>query len=85
MEMNQWHDASAGSHSDSRKQNDSMTQRDSRDQASSDAARHESASASMAKGQADTTQSRTADAKMPTQQPGHQDWAGECLFDCYNG
>jgi hypothetical protein len=41
--------------------------------------------ASMAKGQAEPKTSRTATAKTQSQKPGLQDWASECLFDCYNG
>lgn len=55
------------------------------DAGSYDAARHTGARASMAKGQPDAKQSRTAAAMMPTQSPKHDDWASECLFDCYNG
>jgi hypothetical protein len=43
------------------------------------------ARASMAKGEAEKKQSRAATAPMQTQNPKHEDWAGECLFDCYNG
>lgn len=52
---------------------------------SNDAARHNRARASMAKGQAERKQSRTASAKMQTPPPKYDDWATECLFDCYNG
>lgn len=52
---------------------------------SHDAVRHNGARASMAKGQPDPKQSRTATAMMPTQSLKHDDWASECLFDCYNG
>jgi len=51
---------------------------------SDDAARRNGARASMAKGQAEK-QSRTAGAQMHTPQPKQDDWASECLFDCYNG
>ncbi len=50
-----------------------------------DAARHNGARATMAKGQAEKKQSRTATAAMHTQHPKHDDWASECLFDWYNG
>lgn len=53
--------------------------------AGSDAARHTGARALMAKGQAEKKQSRTGAATMQTQKPKQQDWASECLFDCYNG
>ncbi len=49
-----------------------------------DAPRHNGARATMAKGQPDQKQSRTATAAMRTQNPKHDDWASECLFDCYN-
>ncbi len=49
-----------------------------------DAARHNGAHALTAKSQSEEKQSRTAIAAMQTQQPKHDDWAGECLFDCYN-
>lgn len=51
---------------------------------STDAARHNDGRTSMAKGQAEKHQSRTATAMMQTHTP-KQDWASECLFDCYNG
>lgn len=50
-----------------------------------DAPRHNGARATMAKGQAEKKQSRTATATMQAQHPKHDDWASECLFDCYNG
>lgn len=53
--------------------------------ASNDAPRRNGARASMAKGQAESKQSRSADAGTHTQQPKQDDWASECLFDCYNG
>ncbi len=50
-----------------------------------DATRHHGARAAMAKGQADKNMTRSAAAAMPTELPQHDDWASECLFDCYNG
>lgn len=41
-------------------------------------------SGAMAKGQAEVVASRTANAKMNRQTHGDEDWARECLFDCYN-
>ncbi len=40
-----------------------------------------------AKGQADRMMSRTpnAAAPKPSKATMHDDWARECLFDCYNG
>lgn len=52
---------------------------------SKDAARHNGASASMAKGQAEKKHTRAATAAKQAQKAGHNDWASECLFDCYNG
>jgi hypothetical protein len=52
---------------------------------SHDAPRQNRARALMAKGQAEKKQSRTATATMQTQTPKQDDWASECLFDCYNG
>jgi hypothetical protein len=69
-EMQQWHDACLDS-----------------TKPGTDAVRHNDARISMAKGQAEKHQSRTTTAMMQasqTQTP-KQDWAGECLFDCYNG
>ena len=47
------------------------------------ASRHGGARASMAKGQAEQKQSRTAETTAQT--PRQDNWASECLFDCYNG
>ena len=47
------------------------------------APRHSGARASMAKGQAEKKQSRSADTTAQTLR--QDDWASECLFDCYNG
>jgi hypothetical protein len=76
-EMQQWHDACTDSAN-----------------TGSDMPRHNDARTSVAKGQAEKHQSRTATAAMrmnasqqsasQTHEP-RQDWASECLFDCYNG
>ncbi|TAH54245.1 MAG: hypothetical protein EYC68_00525 [Chloroflexota bacterium] len=50
-----------------------------------DAPRHNGARAAMAKGQAEKKMSRTATAAMHAQSSKQDDWASECLFDCYNG
>ncbi len=50
-----------------------------------DAPRHNGARATMAKGQAEKKHSRTATTAMHTPSPKPDDWASECLFDCYNG
>jgi hypothetical protein len=49
-----------------------------------DAPRHTATRGSMAKGQAEPTQTRSATADS-SHQPQNEDWANECLFDCYNG
>lgn len=41
--------------------------------------------ASTAKGQAELAQNRSTMAQPMTQKTNEQDWASECLFDCYNG
>jgi hypothetical protein len=70
QEMKQWHDASCEPQ---------------------DAPRAKAARGAMAKGQADARMNRTANARdakhrtMPSQRTGADDWARECLFDCYNG
>ncbi|HZQ05010.1 MAG TPA: hypothetical protein VFD70_00405 [Anaerolineae bacterium] len=40
-----------------------------------------------AKGQSERAMSRTPNAATPTPSKAtmHDDWARECLFDCYNG
>lgn len=55
-------------------------------QDSQDGAGHTGARASMAKGQAEKKQSRTAAATAETQAANgkYDDWAGECLFNWYN-
>lgn len=71
MEMQQWQDAC-------------LNPMDSNSMDSAEAAsRHDGARASMAKGQAEKKQSRTA--KPLAQNPRQDDWASECLFNCYNG
>lgn len=49
-----------------------------------DATRHNGAHALVAKGQSEEKQSKHATTATQSQQPKHDDWAGECLFDCYN-
>lgn len=71
MEMQQWHDACSNTV-------------DSNPLDSANAAsRHGGARASMAKGQAERKQSRAAETT--AQNPRQDDWASECLFNCYNG
>ena len=50
-----------------------------------DAPRAATMRGAMAKGQAEASMSRTANAKTPSVRTGEEDWARECLFDCYNG
>lgn len=70
MEMQQWQDACSNP-------------MDSNSMACADpASRHAGARASMAKGQAEKKQSRTG--MTTAQTPRQDDWASECLFDCYN-
>jgi hypothetical protein len=51
----------------------------------SDAMRHNGARAAIAKGQGERAQSQTGSTAMPqTENITPEDWASECLFDCYN-
>lgn len=77
MEMQQWQEAC------SRVNPSNPTDANPMERRAAMASRQGSSRASMAKGQAEKKQSRTAGT---TAQTTRQDyWASECLFDWYNG